>query len=104
MGTETKGPSLVFYYSFSYTRKCQGADEYFLNKETWGRKQKDRPPGTPLAPLAHPKRTDPWHTPCHTHSPVCFHYAVISADRKLKPVEEHFLRIQAVRVLPDLPE
>ena len=92
MGTETKGPSLVFYYSFSYTRKCQGADEYFLNKETWGRKQKDRPPGTPLAP------------PCHTHSPVCFHYAVISADRELKPVEEHFLRIQAVRVLPDLPE
>ena len=92
MGTETKGPSLVFYlvfyYSFSYTRKCQGADEYFLNKETWGRKQKDRPPGPP----------------CHTHSPVCFHYAVISADRKLKPVEEHFLRIQAVRVLPDLPE
>ena len=63
-------------------------DEYFLNKETWGRKQKDRPPGPP----------------CHTHSPVCFHYAVISADRKLKPVEEHFLRIQAVRVLPDLPE
>ena len=89
MGTETKGPSLVFYYSFSYTRKCQGADEYFLNKETWGRKQKDRPPVTP---------------PCHTHSPVCFHYAVISADRELKPVEEHFLRIQAVRVLPDLPE
>ena len=42
-GTETKGPSLVFYYSFSYTRKCQGADEYFLNAETGGRKQKDRP-------------------------------------------------------------
>ena len=93
MGTETKGPSLVFYYSFSYTRKCQGVDEYFLNKETWGRKQKDRPPGTTKGP-------SPWHT----HSPVCFHYAVISADRKLKPVEEHFLRIQAVRVLPDLPE
>ena len=54
MGTETKGPSLVFYYSFSYTRKCQGVDEYFLNKETWGQKQKDRPPGTPLAPPVTP--------------------------------------------------
>ena len=50
------------------------------------------------------KRTVPLAPPCHTHSPVCFHYAVISADRELKPVEEHFLRIQAVRVLPDLPE
>ena len=97
MGTETKGPSLVFYYSFSYTRKCQGADEYFLNKETWGRKQKDRPPDTP-------QKDRPPGPPWHTHSPVCFHYAVISADRELKPVEEHFLRIQAVRVLPDLPE
>ena len=103
MGTETKGPSLVFYYSFSYTRKCQGADEYFLNKETWGRKQKDRPPGTPLHGDGN-KRTVPLAPPCHTHSPVCFHYAVISADCELKPVEEHFLRIQAVRVLPDLPE
>ena len=25
------------------TRKCQGADKYFLNAETWGQKQKDRP-------------------------------------------------------------
>ena len=40
MGTETKGPSLVF---LTHSRKCQGADEYFLNAETWGQKQKDRP-------------------------------------------------------------
>ena len=33
MGTETKGPSLVFIHS----------DEYFLDAETWGQKQKDRP-------------------------------------------------------------
>ena len=25
------------------TSKCQGADKYFLNAETWGQKQKDRP-------------------------------------------------------------
>ena len=30
-------------HSFSDARKCQGADEYFLNAETWGRIQKDRP-------------------------------------------------------------
>ena len=28
---------------FFSSRKCQGADEHFLNAETWGQKQKDRP-------------------------------------------------------------
>ena len=30
-------------HGLSDARKCQGTDEYFLNAETWGQKQKDRP-------------------------------------------------------------